>query len=146
MYTGLLHLHNFLRWIILIFLVINIIRLLAGNKNLGISKILLISAHTTLLIGLYQYFAGPWGFQSISNSGFAVVMKDSALRFWAVEHITGTIAAIALITVGHVKLKKGGAPKSTAILYIIALIIILAVVPWPFREAIARPLFPGMHV
>jgi hypothetical protein len=146
MYSGLLHLHNFLRWVILIFLVINIIRLLAGNRNLGISKVLLISAHTTLLIGLYQYFTGAWGLQSITNNGFAVVMKNSALRFWAVEHITGTIIAIALITVGHVKLKKGGSPKATAILYIIALIVILAVVPWPFREAIARPLFPGMHV
>ena len=144
MYSGLLHLHNFLRWVILIALLINIVKLLAGNKNLGLSKILLISAHITLVLGLYQYFAGPWGFQSISTSGMAVVMKDSALRFWAVEHITGMIAAIALITVGHVKLKKGGKPKTTAILYMIALLLILAVVPWPFREAIARPWFPGM--
>lgn len=146
MYSGLLHLHNFLRWVILIFLVINIIKLLAGNRSLGLSKVLLISAHTTLLIGLYQYFGGDSGFQLIKNFGFSEVMKNSMYRFWAVEHITGTIIAIVLITVGHVKLKKGGSPKATAVLYIIALIVILAVVPWPFREAIARPLLPGMHV
>ena len=144
MYAGLLHLHNLLRWIILIVLLINIFKLLAGNKSIGLSKILLIAAHTTLLLGLYQYFAGPWGYKLISANGMAAVMKNSTFRFFAIEHITGMILAIALITVGHVKLKKGGSAKATGIFYIIALFVILASIPWPFREAIARPWFPGM--
>ncbi len=146
MYTGLLHLHNVLRWVILIALLLNIFKLLAGNRSIGLSKVLLISAHTTLLIGLYQYFTGPWGFHLISQMGMGEVMKNSTFRFFAVEHIFGMIVAIALITVGHVKLKKGGATKTTAILYIIALIVILASIPWPFRASVARPLFPGMSV
>jgi hypothetical protein len=28
--------------------------------------------------------------------------------------------------------------------FLIALILILLVTPWPFREVIGRPLFPGM--
>lgn len=144
MYTGLLHLHNLLRWIILVLLVINIIKTFNGNKSLGASKGLLISAHITLLLGLYQYFFGSMGFKLFTAYGVAEVMKTASLRFWAVEHITGMIVAIILITIGHVSLKKSGNTKKTAILYTIALLLIIALVPWPFREGIGRALFPGM--
>jgi len=60
-----------------------------------------------------------------------------------VEHIFTMLIAIILITVGHIKYKKGGAPKTTLILYIIALLLIFAAIPWPFRGEIARPLYPG---
>ncbi|MFT3981804.1 MAG: hypothetical protein QM687_15160 [Ferruginibacter sp.] len=142
MEQGLLHLHNFLRWVILFFLLIAILQAL--GKKAGLQKTslwLLIAAHTTLLIGLYQYFTSAFGFKLIQQYGFGGVMKDSALRFWAVEHITGMLIAIILITIARGKAKRGGYP---ALLYILALIIILAVVPWPFREVIGRPWFPGM--
>ena len=148
MYNGLLHLHSFMRWVILLLLVINIIRLFSGNNSINLSKWLLISAHITLLVGLYQWAFGPtWGLNSIMTRGFGEVMKDPVARFFAVEHISGMLIAIALITIGHVSLKKTGNTKKTAILYTIALIIILAVVPWPFRELIGsgRTWFPGMH-
>ncbi|HMZ45458.1 MAG TPA: hypothetical protein PKG56_05445 [Chitinophagaceae bacterium] len=142
MYNGLLHLHNFLRWVIIILLVINIIKAFSGNKNIKLSLWLLISSHITLLIGLYQYFFGAMGFKLFGTYG-AEVMKNSALRFWAVEHIMGMVIAIALITIGHISLKKQ-ATKKASILFLVALIIILAVVPWPFREGIGRAWFPGM--
>lgn len=144
MYTGTLHLHNLLRWLILILLLWNIFQLFKKQKNLSVSKWLLIASHTTLLLGLYQWIAGPWGLKLIQNNGMSVVMKDAAYRFWAVEHITGMLLAIILITVGHVGLKKSGNTSKALVLYSIALVLILAMVPWPFREAIARPLFPGM--
>ena len=154
MYQGLLHLHNFMRWVILILLVINIIRHLVAvkqpfadrDKRLGL--MLMVAAHITLVIGLYQYFVGPWGFQLISSQGMAVVMKNSALRFWAVEHITGMLIGIVLITIARGVFRKTitneAKHKRALLLYIIALVVILASVPWPFREGIARPLFPGM--
>lgn len=144
MNTGLLHLHNALRWVILIALVFAIVQLLLKKDALKTSKVLLISAHTTLLLGLYQYFFGPVGFFFIKNMGMAAAMKDKVTRFWAVEHILTMIIAIALITIGHVKYKKGGSPRNTLILYILALLLIFGAIPWPFRTDIARPLFPGM--
>ena len=93
---------------------------------------------------MYEYFWGDLGFKLIQNSGMAAVMKDAASRFCAVEHITGMIAAIIFITVGHISFKKTSNAKRTAVFYIIALILILAVVPWPFREGVGRPWFPGM--
>lgn len=157
MYTGLLHLHNLLRWVILILIVIAIFRHFAGMNqkravNAGDKKIdlfLMIAAHTTLVLGLVQWFVGDFGLKLIQNAGFGEVMKNSAMRFWAVEHITGMIIAIVLITIGRGKVKRATdytAHKKAFTLFLLALIIILASVPWPFREAVARPLFPGMHV
>jgi len=143
MNTGLLHLHSLLRWVIVITLLISIVKTFSGNKPLGISKVLLISSHTTLLIGLYQYFFGNMGVKLFQQTG---VMKDAVLRFWAVEHMAGMILAIALITIGHISLKKTDNTKKTAILYLIAFIIIIASIPWPFRvDGIARGWFPGIH-
>lgn len=145
MYTGLLHLHNILRWVILILLLVALFQ--SFSKNGGLKKTslwLLISAHITLLLGLFQYFNGANGFHIFENAGgFAEVMKNSVYRFWAVEHITAMIAAVILITIARGKAKKENY-SAAKWLYLIALILILAAVPWPFREGIARPLFPGM--
>ena len=145
MYKGLLHLHNLLRWVVLIALLVAIIRLVLKKDALKASKVLLISVHTTLLLGLYQYFSGPVGFQQIKSAkaGMKEVMKNAAVRFWAVEHISSMLIAIVLITIGHVKYKKGGSQKTTLILYILALLLILSAIPWPFKAEIARPLYPG---
>jgi hypothetical protein len=144
MYTGLLHLHNTLRWVVLFFLIVSIIKLFTQKDAFKSSKALLISAHTSLLVGLYQYIAGPLGIKMIQAAGMAATMKDPASRFWAVEHMFSMILAIVLITIGHIKYKKSLKPGPTRILYVIALILILLAMPWPFRAGIGRPLFPSM--
>ncbi|MEO5998975.1 MAG: hypothetical protein ABIN89_19550 [Chitinophagaceae bacterium] len=158
MYQGLLHLHNLLRWIILLLAVIAIIRSFSGmvsskpftstDKKVGL--FLMISAHLMLLIGLYQWLIGPWGLKNILNSGMAAVMKDHVFRYWAVEHITGMLIAIILITIGRGVSKKTLPDKTkhkkTFWYFFIALLIILATSPWPSRVGIGRPLFPGMEV
>jgi len=146
MYNFLLALHSILRWAIIILLLVNILRLFSSTvtNKVALSKWLLIVAHTTLLIGLYQYFAGGSGYAIIQQSGMADVMKDSAKRFWVVEHPVGMLAAIVFITVGHISLKKSGNAKRSAVFYILALIIILATVPWPMREGIGRAWLPGL--
>jgi len=144
MYKGLLDLHNVLRWLILLFLLIALFQALAKSPGIRKSSLwLMICAHITLLVGLYQWFAGSLGLKMIQSAGFSTVMKDSATRFWAVEHITGMLIAIILITVARGKAKVLNY-KAVFWLLLIALIIIFALVPWPFREGIARPWFPGM--
>jgi hypothetical protein len=145
MYNGLLHLHNLLRWVILLLLLIAIFQ--SFSKSGGLRKtslFLLISAHIQLLIGLYEWFLGGFGYNLIKNTGFSEVMKNSAQRFWAVEHITGMVIAIIFITMARGKVKRGGY-SAASWMYLIALLLILAVVPWPFREGIGRPWFPGMR-
>lgn len=144
MYNGLLHLHNVLRWVILLLLLITIFQ--AFIKSKGISKTslwLMIAAHTTLILGFYQWYAGKLGLKLIQDAGFSAIMKDSVSRFWAVEHFTGMLIAIILITIARGKAKALNY-KSACWLYVFALIIILVTVPWPFREGLGRPWFPGL--
>jgi len=146
MYNGLLHLHNLLRWVILILLLVSIFQ--AFTKKEGLAKtslFLMISAHITLLLGLFQYFTSEVaGFKMIERvGGMGQVMKDSFARFWVVEHISTMLIAIVLITVARRK-AKALQYKPTLILLFIAFLLIMAGIPWPFREAIARPWFPGM--
>jgi hypothetical protein len=156
MEQGLLHLHNLLRWVIVILLVVNILKAFmgmtgkrpftAGDKRTGL--FLMIAAHIQLLLGLYQWITGPYGLKTIQNMGMGEVMKDSAARFWAIEHITGMLIGIILITIGRGVGKKAIPDnikhRNTFWYFLIALIIIFVTVPWPFRDGIARPLFPGM--
>jgi uncharacterized membrane protein len=155
MYQGLLHLHNFGRWVVIILLLVAIIKSisgLAGNKAFtpGDKKIglfLMISAHIMLLIGIYQWFAGP-GLGSIQSMGMSNAMRNNTARFWAVEHPVAMLLGIILITIGRGSAKKNISDRAkhrrSFWFYFISFIIIMASVPWPFRE-VARPLFPGMH-
>ncbi len=146
MYQGLVHLHSALRWVILILLILCLIQAFTKNEKIAKTSLwLLISSHIMLVLGLFQYFNSELvGFHMVERlGGFGNVMKDSFARFWVVEHISAMILAIILITMarGRAKQLKFGAAQW---MYIIALILILAAVPWPFREGIARPWFPGM--
>lgn len=144
MYNGVLHLHNLLRWIILILLIVNLVNVFGGKKNVKLSLYLMISAHLMLVIGLYQYIAGDLGMATLKAAGMGQVMKNAAARYWAVEHITGMVITIVLITLGHGRVKRDADTKKAKLYFSLALLLILLMMPWPFREAIARPLFPGM--
>lgn len=157
LYTGLLHLHNLMRWVIIILLIITIVRAYKGmtsarlynNRDKKISLFLMIAAHTTLLIGIYQWLIGPWGLSNIKALGMGEVMKNGTYRFWAVEHLTGMLIAIILITIGRGVGKKNISDtrkhKKAFWMFVVAFIIILLSVPWPWRTGIGRPLIPGMH-
>lgn len=102
----------------------------AKDKKLGLFA--LIFTHSQFLIGLILYFISP----KVVFSGAA--MKDSALRFFLVEHILLMLVAVALITIGYSKSKKAELDskkfKLTFWFFIIALVLILAGIPWPFQN------------
>lgn len=146
MLTGLVHLHNLLRWVIIILLLVSLVQAITRKEGIRKSSLwLLIAAHITLLLGLFQYFNSPGaGFHLIENmGGMANVMKNSFARFWVVEHISAMLVAIVLITIARGKAKQLNF-KAATLLYVVALLLIMAAVPWPFRGEVARPLFPGM--
>ena len=152
MYTFLLGLHNLLRWVILLLLFLNLVRHFAVinrpfngiDKKLGLW--LMISAHIQLVLGLYQWFAGPWGFQNFKNNGAAEVMQNNTERFFAVEHTISMLIAIVLITVARGVFRKnisdGKKHRRCILLYAVALILILAMIPWPGMNEVGRSLVP----
>ncbi len=143
-YNVMVHLHSVGRWIVLLLLLFAIVNsLLAGRRpfiksdnRLGL--LLTIFADTMLLIGIYLYFVGPWGYKQFAAfSSFGEMMKNPTARFFAVEHQVGMLLAIILIHIGKAQARKpiGDRAKHrrTVIFYLIALLIILVSIPWPFR-------------
>lgn len=155
MQTGLLHLHNALRWVILLLLVLSIVNALAGwqgrkaftSASAKLWLFTMISAHLTLLLGLYQVLWGRYGVLTSELPAGTNVMKDKFYRFFWVEHPVAMILAIVFITLGRGMAKK---PVDAVVKYrkafwyfLVALLLIMAAVPWPFREIVGRPWFPG---
>jgi hypothetical protein len=156
MATGLVHLHNLLRWLILILLVISIAKAYTGWKGKktfspGDKKIWLFTmtaAHITLLLGLLQLFFGRYGIITSSLPEGTSVMKNKFYRFFWIEHPFIMIISVILITLGYGMAKKSVPDevkyRKAFVYFLVALIFILIGIPWPFREIVGRPIFPGM--
>lgn len=138
MYPILQHAHSGLRWIILILLLVSLYTSLTKRSNAEFTasdmKTYLFTmtfTHVQFLIGLILLFISP----KVRFSG--EMMKDSMLRFFSMEHTVMMIAALILITIGYSKSKRkdtvAAKHKTITIFYGIALVIILAAIPWPFR-------------
>jgi hypothetical protein len=73
-------------------------------------------------------------------------MKNSTYRFFWVEHPLMMLIAIVFITVARGQAKKSIPDavkyKKAFWFFIIALLLIVASIPWPFRAEIGRPLIP----
>jgi hypothetical protein len=145
LYKILLHIHSAGRWLVLLLLVIAIFNSLvaAGRpfiKSDNRTGLLLTSvADIMFLVGLVLWYFGPYGYEQIQNAGsMGAVMKDSTARFFAVEHITAMLIAIILIHIGKAQAKKPISDsvkhRRTVLYYLIALIIILVSIPWPFMQ------------
>ena len=145
--------HSILRWAVLLFGLWTVFGALSGviskrnytaNDNRA-SLFFMISCDIQLLIGLYLYFNGAWF--NMLKSNFKEVMKDGPSRFFSMEHALMMIIAWLMVHIGRSMVKRGGSDaqkhKKTLIWFGIALLIILAMIPWPFRAmGIAREWFP----
>jgi len=108
MYTGLLHAHSGLRYVVLVLLVAVLAKSLLGwlgGKPFGklddrFSLFFFISIHTMLVLGLVLYFISPRVIFSAST------MSDPVARYWTVEHITANIIAVVAFSLGRIRSKK----------------------------------------
>jgi hypothetical protein len=155
MYNGLLHTHNFMRWVVLVLAVYAGVRYLIGwlqKKNFtrrddSAGLMFIAAMHTQLVIGLALYFFfSPFTKMFFEAEG---AMGDRVLRFWGVEHILSMVIAVVFAQMGRTLSKRSQVHqvkfKRGAIFYLLALLVMLAMIPWPFMaEGIRRPWFPGM--
>jgi len=132
--NALIRAHSGLRYVVLALLIAAIFVAYSNwkNRSEGDSKIYLfafISTHVQLLLGLVLYTMS-------AKVNFSLI-SEKVFRFYSIEHVFMMIIAIVLITVGRIRSKKlTGAAKHKTVLYYYALglIIILAAIPWPFRN------------
>lgn len=153
MHETLLGIHSIVRWLILLFGIWAVIRALMGvsgkkpytSADTKAGLFFMIFLDIQFLLGLILFFVSPLIKAATADMGAA--MKTAALRFFTVEHTLMALVAIALVHIGRSKIKKltndGKKHKTALIFFLLALVLILAAIPWPGREAIGRAYFPS---
>jgi hypothetical protein len=150
MYTTLLALHSWLRWLALgagLGATIAVARDNSPAKSLSdrLGTILLSTLDLQVLLGLALYFFVSPNMAEI-RAHFGESMKDPAARFWAVEHITTMLGAAIAAHVGRVLARRTADPNARRmkllICYGIATVLMVLAIPWPGLRA-GRPLFRG---
>jgi hypothetical protein len=143
----LIHAHSGWRWIVLILLLAAVVKMnigwkgnktfTAGDKKLALFA--MVAFHIQFLVGWILFFLSS---QTNINTE---TWSTPNIRFFTVEHSLMMTLAMVLITIGYSKSKKATNDKQRfkrlAIFYTISLILILASIPWPFREALGGKWF-----
>jgi ABC-type dipeptide/oligopeptide/nickel transport system permease component len=141
MYVGLLHTHNLFRWLVFIALILALVFSIvgwAGNKSWTKQNRITGLALTVLmdiqfLLGLILYlFVSP-----VTKSAFAdfgAAMKNTSLRFYAVEHILLMLIALVFVHIGWAKIKRAAESRkkhrAAAIWFGLAFLLVIAGIPW----------------
>lgn len=141
MYTTVKFIHSYWAYLVLLMLVVatfNALIKFFGKKefqpvDFRISLFTLIVTHIQLLIGIVLFFAAGY-ISLIGDMGMSGIMKNDTLRSNIIEHPLTMIIAVVFITIGYSKHKKKltSTPKfkMLAIFYTLALILVLAKIPW----------------
>jgi len=149
MYSLVLVLHSWIRWMALVAGVGVTLAALRGKVQ-GDSSIAdrwamaaMMGLDVQMLLGLILYLGLSPNMREILNH-FGDSMRRADTRFWAVEHITTMIVAVALSHVGRVLARRAATPaaKRTRLLvtFGVATVLMLLGMPWPGRPG-GRPLF-----
>lgn len=151
MYDVLLMLHSWNRRLILILGIAAVLMAYNGWRNKRIFSSLdnllgttfVGALHIQILVGLILYFfLSPKTMYALDH--FSEAMKDSYLRYYAVEHWFVMLLAIALAQIGRIKVHRTNDDllkhKRSFIFYAIAMFLILLMVPFGNSQQ-GMPLF-----
>ena len=151
MYSAVLLIHSWLRWVVLAAALLTLVRAATGRaqrKPWTRADDTAMQAFTgaidlQMLLGLLLYVALSPATQAAFED-FGGAMGNAPIRFWAVEHLAGMIVATALAHVGRARVRKTADPRQKhqrALLFsALALVAMLVSIPWP-GMANGRPLF-----
>jgi hypothetical protein len=153
MYTALLTVHSYLRWLILIAALLVVVRALAGviaKRPWGraddvAAKVFVHSLSLQMVIGLIIYILSP--FTGPAFADFGGTMRDAGLRLIMIEHQVGMFIAVALAHIGFGRVRKGAdlvqRHKTALAFFALSLVVMMASIPWPGRPG-GRPLLRGV--
>jgi len=150
MYTFVLVIHSWLRWIALVAGIAATFTaasdrsktLTTGRADLW-GMVLMMVLDIQLLLGLLLYLVlSPFTTEAMKNFGAA--MREPTARFFAVEHLTMMLTSVVLVHVGRVLARKAATPdaKRTRMMmaFGFATLLMFIGIPWP-GMASGRPLF-----
>ena len=139
MYSTVLLLHSWLRWLAVVAGLGATVAAI-GKDSSALRRaerwglIFMIALDVQVLLGLLLYGTlSPFTSQAMSDFGAA--MRSPILRFWAVEHFMMMLAAAVLVHVGRVLARKTASAdqkrKRLLICFALAFVVMLAGIPWP---------------
>jgi mono/diheme cytochrome c family protein/uncharacterized membrane protein YozB (DUF420 family) len=150
MYGLTLLVHSWLRWLLLLVALVVLLRALRGvlfkaawsERDLRLSRAFVGLVDLQLVLGLVLYvILSP--IVEIALSDLRAAMKSSVLRFFAVEHITAMLIAVAVAHVGKVRAQRATTDsarhRNMLVTIGVWLVVVLIGIPWPFRPY-GRPL------
>ena len=117
MYTTVLTIHSWIRWIALVAGVGATMAAMRGKVEGATSLadrwglVAMMALDIQMLLGLLLYFVLSPNMKAILDN-FGGAMKDPAARFWAVEHTSAMVAAVVLAHVGRVLARKAATPAA----------------------------------
>lgn len=148
MYTIVLFLHSWVRWLVLVTGAVAFVRSTTGGARSWASGddramlVFTIALDMQLLLGLVLYLVlSPTVGLAFQNMRAA--MQTTSIRFFVVEHAIGMFLAVAAAHVGRVRIRRVApeARRRTAAIFSgISLLLMLIAMPWPGLPY-ARPLF-----
>jgi hypothetical protein len=144
MYTIVLIIHNWVRWVALVSAIGAAFAALRRNDRAADrwGLIAMSTLDLQMLLGLLLYLALSPNMAAIMNN-FGGAMKDPVARFWAVEHVASMFLAVIVAHVGRVLARKATSPdarrKRILIGFSVAALLMIVGMPWPGRPG-GRPL------
>jgi uncharacterized membrane protein YozB (DUF420 family) len=151
MYQALLFAHSWIRWVVLLLGLTAFVFAASGrfrkrpwtSRDEAVGRWFVISVDVQVLLGLVLYLLFS-SFTVPALRNLADAMADTIIRFWAVEHLVGMLAATAFAHVGRRRIRKApdAARKhfTAAVFFGLALVLMVISIPWPFG-ATGRPMF-----
>lgn len=149
MYSIVLTLHSWVRWLVLASLLFALFRAYNGwfskrefsRFDQFVRRGTTTVVHIQLILGVWLYAISPIVNYFLHH--FREAVHETVPRFFGMEHIVMMLAAIIVITIGSAKAKRGTADrekfKTMAIWFTIGLVMILTSIPWAFSPFAARP-------
>jgi hypothetical protein len=142
MHDLVLLLHSWVRWAVILFGILATLSAFgSGPDSRGGGRwglFFTIAIDVQFLLGILLLLT------SSVLGNMAETMRDPTARFYAVEHPTIMIVAIALAHIGRVVARKAKTPADartrTAVLFALSVVLLLVGTPWPGTHD-NRPLF-----
>jgi hypothetical protein len=139
--------HNLIRWLVLAAGAYTVFRAWSGwsgrkqwmDADASAVRLFVNSLSLQFVLGVLVYATSPLIRTALGDMGGA--MREPSIRYFAVEHVTIMIIAIAVAHIGAAKVRKAASDSArfqTATIWMgIAFAAVAGFVPW------GRPLFPN---